>query len=343
MERGSTEWGWGGGQAQGVVIAALLRRCGLLALVGLLLVSGLSGCAWLDVKQRGWIYRPTPGQWADWQPITPQDEALWLALPAAETRLTTPASTPQRLRAVWVPAADAAAPGVLYLHGTFRNLFQNRAKIAAIHAAGFSVLAVDYRGWGESSPLLPSEASIVDDAEVAWAELQRRVPNPAARIIFGHSMGSGAATELALRHRSGGADGGHGTAGTGGTDGSYGALVLESAMTSMPDIASAQGLVGRVAAWLTTQQFASIDKIAAISAPKWFLSGTADNTVPSRQTQQLYTAALGQRQLVLFEGGSHSGLAQEFPARYRAVWQQVAETLRDIANRSPNPSPTAQR
>ena len=300
-------------QAQGSAVAAHLRRCGALALLGLLLASGLSGCAWLDLKQRGWIYRPTPGQWADWQPITPRDEALWLALPAAETRLTTQASTPQRLRAVWVPAADPAAPGVLYLHGTFRNLFQNRAKIAAIHAAGFSVLAVDYRGWGESSPLLPSEASIVDDAEAAWAELQRRVPNPAARIIFGHSMGSGVATELALRHRAGPA---------------YAALVLESGMTSMPDIASAQGVLGRIASWLTTQQFASIDKIGDISVAKWFLSGTADNTVPSRQTERLYAAAHAPRQLVLFDGGSHSGLAQEFPDRYRAVWRQVADTVR---------------
>ncbi len=313
-------------QVQDSAAAARLQRRAVLALVGLLLASGLTGCAWLDVKQRGWIYRPTPGQWADWQPITVQDEALWLALPADSP--TGPATTPQRLRAVWVPAADPAAPGVLYLHGTFRNLFQNRAKIAAIHAAGFSVLAVDYRGWGESSPLLPSEASIVDDAEVAWAEFQRRVPNPAARIIFGHSMGSGVATELALRHRAGPV---------------YAALVLESGMTSMPDIASAQGVLGRIASWLTTQQFTSINKIGDIPGPKWFLSGTADNTVPSRQTEQLYAAAQGQRQLVLFEGGSHSGLAQEFPVRYRAVWQQVADTLRSDQKSSPNPGPTAQR
>ena len=310
MERGSAGWKSGVGAAAGPG-----GRWGRL-LPLLLLVWACSGCAWLDVKQRGWIYRPTPGQWANWQPITARDEPLWLALPAAGPA-NSQAGTAQRLRAVWVPAADPAAPGVLYLHGTFRNLFQNRAKIAAIQAAGFSVLAVDYRGWGESSPLLPSEASIVEDAEVAWAELQRRVPDPTARIIFGHSMGSGAATELALRHRN---------------DGAYGALVLESAMTSMPDIASAQGLLGRVASWLTTQQFASIAKIAAVSAPKWFLSGTADNTVPSGQTEQLYAAATGQRQLVLFEGGSHSGLAQEFPARYRAVWQQVADTLRSSAS-----------
>ena len=309
----------------------VLSRLWLAAI--LLGLAGLSGCAWLDVKQRGWIYRPTPGVLGDWQPITTADEAIWLLRPADKA-----GDPPQRLRAIWVPsemqsgvqsaalgsAADAgpAAPSVLYLHGTFRNLFQNRSKIAAIHAAGFSVLAVDYRGWGESSTALPSEASIVEDAELAYAEWQRRVPDPAARILFGHSMGSGVAVELALRHRA---------------PAGYAALVLESAMTSMPDIARDQGVLGSMAAWLTTQQFASINKIDQISAPKWFLSGTADNTVPSRQTERLYRAAHDPRQLVLFEGGSHSGLAAEFEDRYRVVWREVAAVVQGRAPAAAQP------
>ena len=290
----------------------LLRGCkaSILLVVALTL---LSGCAWLDTKQRGWIYRPTPGVLADWKPITAHDEPIYLSpsgLRPDANGATGPA--PQRLRAIWVPAEDPQAPAVLYLHGTFRNLFQNRPKIAAIHDAGFSVLAVEYRGWGESTPLLPSEASIVEDAELAWIEFQRRVPQARDRIIFGHSMGSGVAVELALRHREPPA---------------YGALVLESAMTSMPDIARDQGMLGSFAALLTTQHFASVDKIADISVPKWFLTGSADNTVPSHQSQRLYDTAQGDKHLELFKGGSHSGLAQEFPERYRAVWRDVAAKL----------------
>ena len=201
---------------------------------------------------------------------------------------------------------------MLYLHGTFRNVFQNRPKIAAIHAAGFSVLAVDYRGWGESTSLLPSEQSIMEDAEVAWAELTRRAPKPDSRVIFGHSMGSGVAVELALRHREPLA---------------YGALVVESGMTSMPEMVRDYGAVGVVLAPLVTQQFASIDKIGSIDAPKWFLSGTADKTVPPQQTQRLYDAANGVKHIEMFEGGSHSGLHREFEQRYQAVWRDVAASL----------------
>jgi pimeloyl-ACP methyl ester carboxylesterase len=292
-------------------------------LVSAALGVALSGCAWIDTQQRAKGYRPTVGTMADWKPITEQDQALWLALPDAA-----PGAEPQRLRAMWIPADDPAAPSVLYLHGTFRNVFQNRPKIAAIHAAGFSVLAVDYRGWGESTRLLPSEQSIMEDAEVAWAELARRAPTPDSRVIFGHSMGSGVAVELALRHRDPQA---------------YGALVVESGMTSMPEMVRDFGFVGVLLAPLVTQQFASIDKIGRVDAPKWFLSGSADKTVPPPQTRRLYDAAHGEKHIEVFEGGSHSGLHREFEARYRAVWHEVALRLRaDRGNgQGSEPTPTA--
>jgi hypothetical protein len=49
--------------------------------------------------------------------------------------------------------------------------------------------------------------------------------------------------------------------------------------------------------------------------------------VPSRQSQRLFDAAQGDKHLEIFDGGSHSGLASEFPERYRDVWREVAATL----------------
>jgi len=283
-------------------------------------VAASAGCAWIDTQQRAKGYRATPGTLADWTPITPRDEALLLDLPAA-----TPddGAAPQRVRALWIPADVPSAPSVLYLHGTFRNVFQNRPKIASIHAAGLSVLAVDYRGWGDSTSLLPSEQSIMEDAEVAWAELTRRAPKPDSRVIFGHSMGSGAAVELALRHRDPLA---------------YGALVVESGMTSLPDMVRDYATLGFLLAPLVTQEFASIDKIGHIGAPKWFLGGTADNTVPPQQTLRLYEAANGVKHLEMFEGGSHSGLDREFPLRYQAIWREVARSLQATEGAGTAPS-----
>lgn len=268
----------------------------------ILVALAMSGCAWMDAKQRELIDRPTPGVLAQWEAITPTDQPLWLE--GGRPGL--------RLRALWVPQADPQAPAELYLHGTFRNLFQNRAKIAAIHAAGFAVLAVDYRGWGESTPDLPSEATIVQDAEIAWGEFVQRVPQAGSRVIYGHSMGSAAAVQLAWQHRGGG---------------EYGALVLESAFTSMPDIARDRGGITALLGSLSTQHFNSLARIADIAGPKWFLTGTADRTVPTAHSQRLYDAASEPRHLVVFHGGSHSRLHEQDAPRYQATWHEVAAAL----------------
>jgi alpha-beta hydrolase superfamily lysophospholipase len=294
------------------------QRSGMLALA-LAALALLHGCAWLDERQREIIYRPSAGSLSQWQAISAGDEALWLQRSPAATAPAgaNPAqSSDGPLRAMWVPQPQPNAPAVLYLHGTLRNVFQNRDKIAAIHQAGFSVLAVDYRGYGESPAMVPSEASIMEDAEVAWAEFIRRAPDPAQRVIFGHSMGSGVAVELTLRKQGSGAA----------TDVS--ALVLEAPFTSMPDIARDHSWLGWLLHSLTTQHFRSIEKIGRIHTPLWILTGTADNTVPSGHSQRLFGAANEPKRLHSFEGGSHSALQREFPQPYQAAWAEVTQQLR---------------
>ena len=175
------------------------------------------------------------------------------------------AGSSDRLHLWWLPNPDPQAPTLLYLHGTFRNLYQNYRKVEALREAGFAVVAVDYRGWGDSSPIIPSEATIYADANVAWAELVRRQSDPRKRVIFGHSMGSGVAVELASQKRAG-------------VD--YGGLILESSFTRLPDVASAAGTVGTIASWFATQEFDSLSKIGKVDAPILMMHGAADKTVP---------------------------------------------------------------
>lgn len=285
----------------------------------------LCGCAWVDAKQRALIYRPTPGSLQDWQPLTSADELLWLPVRTSATKDRDASLPAQGVRAVWVPQADPSAPAVLYLHGTFRNVFQNRPKIEAIHAAGFAVLALDYRGFGDSSALLPSEDSIVEDGEAAWEELVRRVAQPARRALFGHSMGGAVAVELAFRHRE--------------APPAYGALVLESAFTSMPQLALDRYPWAVFIDLLTTQRFDSLAKIGKIDTPTWLMAGTADRTVSSTHSRLLHSTAARACALVMFEGGTHSRLHQEFRLAYRQVWidiaAQMASTDTDACGRRP--------
>lgn len=290
-----------------------------------------SGCAWLDAKQRQAIYRPTQGVPADFAGLRAGDERYFVNLPRAAPvhgpghagpDTGTPAKTgagsnagsnaensvvaPQRIEIWWLPHADAKAPTLLYLHGTFRNLFENARKIESLRAAGFAVLAVDYRGWGLSTPITPSEQTILQDADVAWAELQRHEPRAAQRVIYGHSMGSGVAVDLASRLRPG-AD--------------YGALVLESAFSSFTDVARQAGVLATLLALANNERFASIPKIKKVQVPLLMIHGSADTTIPITLGKRLFDAANAPKQWLVIEGGAHSDLAAIGKAQYQAVLQ----------------------
>src|ERR1043165_10259631 len=61
---------------------------------------------------------------------------------------------------------------------------------------GFSVLAIDYRGFGASTDELPSEIGVIEDAAAAWRWLGERHPGM-PRYVFGHSLGGAIAVQLA--------------------------------------------------------------------------------------------------------------------------------------------------
>jgi len=272
-------------------------------------VACLGGCAWLSAKQSELALRPTPGRPAafavDTAGLRPGD--LRFAVPVAQG-----SGTKQQLALWWLPHADPQAPTLLYLHGTFRNLYQNLPKIDALREAGFAIVAVDYRGWGDSTAIVPTEATIDADVQQAWAELQRRQPLPGRRVIFGHSMGGAVAVTLASGLR-------------GGVD--YGALVLESTFTRMPDVAAEAGFWGRVAAGLTTLQFNSLAKIGRVDAPILMLHGDADRTVPIALGRRLRDAAPPGVRWVEVPGGTHSQLHTQAPEQYRRAFDHLLKPL----------------
>ncbi len=274
-----------------------------------LLLSG-SGCAWLDARQREIIYRPTAGVPADFAGLRAPDERYFVSLPQVATRnddgSVDSSRAAQRVEVWWLPHADRKAPTLLYFHGTFRTLSENLRKIEALREAGFAVLAVEYRGWGLSSSLIPSEQTILQDANVAWTELQRREPRAGQRVIYGHSMGSGVAVDLASRLRAR-------------TD--YGALILESAFTSFSDVAWEAGFFARLLAFFNSENFASIDKIAQVHAPLLMIHGSLDTTIPVQLGEKLFAAANPPKQWLLIEGGAHSDLDQIGQLQYQATLQ----------------------
>jgi hypothetical protein len=292
------------------------------AVFGLLLLGALTGCAGFDEWARERALRPTPTQPAHVRAAAASlregDRREFAELPGGE-----------RLALWWLTQQRSDAPTLLYLHGTFRNLYQNQPKLDALREAGYAILAVDYRGWGDSTPRVPSEDSILADADVAWQALRRYQPDPARRVIYGHSMGGAVAVALASSLRAGD---------------DYAALVLEATFTSLPDVARAAGLVGRIAAVFSPVDFNSLARIGRVDAPVLMLHGTADDTVPIALGRRLRDALpASQVRWIEFEGGSHSRLQSEHAERYRRAFTETLPQLMAAggATRKALPEPPA--
>lgn len=191
-----------------------------------------------------------------------------------------------KLSGLVVPAADTTGPWLLYLHGNAGNVTSSQlpAFYARWHAFGVNVLAVDYRGYGASESQAPDEAGVYADARAAYDWLRTARGVPAERIvIYGHSLGAGIATELALRVQASG-------------------LILEGAFTSIPDIA-ADRYPYLPARWVASQRFANIEKIGRVAMPKLIMHASDDTIVPYAHGQRLYAAASAPKEWVELKGG----------------------------------------
>ena len=130
------------------MLRLLTRPLALLAIV-LGLGGAFGGCSSLDEWQRQAIFNPA------------RDNPRWFSEPLSGTEeydLTLPNGDRVHMWHVAQPRDAATAPTVLYLHGARWNMNGSVFRIARWHELGFNVLAVDYRGFGRSTELLPSEA-----------------------------------------------------------------------------------------------------------------------------------------------------------------------------------------
>ncbi len=279
-----------------------LRRRWLTWLCATFLMVGLpAGCAVLQHKERELVFRIEPGQ-ASWFRGLPN------GVQELDLRPRSFAAN-QSLHAWWWPARRADAPAILYLHGVRWNLTGQLFRIEQLHAMGYSVLAVDYRGFGQSRGGLPSEATVYEDARIAWERFAQLQPDAGKRLIFGHSLGGAVAVELA-------ADLARQAQKDGGTAPARG-LILESTFTSLGDVAAAVADTTLPVRWLLSQKFDSLDKIKDVGLPLLLVHGLDDRFVPPRFSQQLFEAAQEPKTLLLVPGASHNNSMSRAGQRYQ--------------------------
>ena len=258
------------------------------------ILSAVTGCSYLDQKQRELIFRPAKESWWGTRGVANNYEERWIAV----------GTNGEKVHAWWALSPDAKAPALLYLHGARWDLSGSVSRIERWRQLGFSVLAIDYRGFGKSTDVTPSEEFAYEDAEVAWAALATIAPGK-PRFLVGHSLGGAVAAEMARRHPE--------AAG----------LVLEATFTSIKDMLAQTGWSILPVGLILTQQFDTLSKMSDIHVPVMVTHGTRDAIVPYEMGEKLFAAAKGPKRFIKVDGASHHNLSAAGFDDYRRTLHEL--------------------
>lgn len=245
-----------------------MRTVGVVALTLLVLV----GMLWL--LQRRLIYFPA-------QEVPPPEDVhpdIEEVVYLTEDGLT--------LTAWWL-AAEPERGTVMVLPGNAGNRAHRVPLAMALWEEGYSVLLVDYRGYG-GNPGSPSEDGLAFDALAAHSHIVSDL-DPGRLVIFGESLGAGVALGLAAER-------------------APAALVLRSPFTSLAD-------VGRTlypflpVSLLLRDRFPNLETVVTVDIPLLVVAGGADSIIPPQQSIDLYQAAPGPKRLMMIEEADHNDFA----------------------------------
>jgi pimeloyl-ACP methyl ester carboxylesterase len=180
------------------------------------------------------------------------------------------------------------APAVLFLHGNAGNISHRTPIARGLLRQGLSVLLLEYRGYGGSEGS-PTEEGIYLDAIAGHEFLVEAVGDPERIVVLGRSMGGAVAARLAAERAPGG-------------------LILESAFTSLYDMARA--LYPFLPGFLFRRirgRFDTLKELRRVSSPTLVVHGAEDEVVPIRMGRELFQAIRGAgSQWMEVPGASHN-------------------------------------
>lgn len=276
-------------------------------------------CLYLLIYQRNLIFQPQPNflQLPDSEQFKLPYEEVGIPVPDSSDRLHgwwIPAPTPQEKITVLPdePVRVLKSPKtILFLCGAGGNKSYFLARLQGLRQLGFSILVVDYRGYGQSQGGFPTEVQLYQDSKLAYQYLtETRRVLPDQIVVYGESLGGAIAIELATHYPA------------------IAGLIVQSSFTSMAAVAKQRPFL-----WLfpidvlLTQRFHSLPKLKQLRLPILFIHGTADKTVPVEMSQQLYEAASEPKYLHLIPDAEHVRIYRPGKDSYLKAIQRFVELI----------------
>ena len=206
-----------------------------------------------------------------------------------------------------------ATTTIVFFHGNGGNISSIGWMGQRFAKHGFNVLLFDYRGYGASEGVVAGEAGLNADGDAAVAfVINNKGVRPEQLILYGHSLGTTVAADVASR-------------------GNYGAVVLESGFSSASSLASS------VLPWLPTwlhflgrNRFESARKLANVKAPVLIAHGDPDRTIPTDEAHLLFASANEPKKLLIVPGAGHVVFADGG----ESYLSQVEQFMRDAMIRA---------
>lgn len=179
---------------------------------------------------------------------------------------------------LWFPAPKAAIV-ILFFHSNAEDLGMSFNTMKNMRDQfKVNVLAVEYPGYGMLRGVKATEGGIYEAALTAFRYLVDKIGVPYSQIIlFGRSLGSGAAVHLAAQYPVGG-------------------LILVAPISSVRG--AVQSVFGPVLARSFTERFPNHQIMANVSCSTLFIHGEADNLIPMEHSLLLFKKCRARKLLI---------------------------------------------
>jgi uncharacterized protein len=242
------------------------------------------------------VYHPTPWEDRDWRRIS--------RLPLEDVWFTAADCTKLFGWYVESPATDAV---LIWCHGNGGNIMHRLENLKYLHQLGLSVFLFDYRGYGKSQSVRPTEQGLYQDALGAYDYVTRiRQVRSERLVVFGRSLGAAVAAEVAAQRPAA-------------------ALILESPFPSVEAVAR-HYYGGLPVHWLLGAKYRLIDRLPHLSLPKLVIHGDRDRVIPIQLGEQVFQAAKPPKEWYVIHGADHNDTYQVGGGPY---FRRIAEFVRN--------------
>lgn len=199
----------------------------------------------------------------------------------------------------WYRKPQGDLSTLVYFHGNAGHHGQRAELVEPYLDAGYGVLLAGYRGYG-GNPGRPDEEGLYTDARAAIAWLTGSGTPEERIVLFGESLGTGVAVQMAIEHEIAG-------------------LILQSPFTSTVDVGREIAPFMPVSV-MVTHRFDSLSKIDRISVPLLVIHGEADQIVPIQFGRRLYEAAPEPKTAHFIPEAAHNNLDEFGVGDIVIVW-----------------------